>query len=50
MVQRARGAYIATIYQPEAIFDLSFTAQVINLIEEDIKVLNKHLQWQIDNL
>lgn len=49
IAQRARGAYIATVCQPEAAFDLSFAAQVINPREEDAKILNKRLQWQIDN-
>jgi hypothetical protein len=49
IAQRARGAYIATVSQPEAAFDLSFAAQVINPKEENAKQLNKRLQWQIDN-
>jgi hypothetical protein len=49
VAQRARGAYIATVCQPEASFDLSFAAQVINPKEDDAKKLNKRLQWQIDN-
>jgi hypothetical protein len=49
VAQRARGAYIATVCQPEAAFDLSFAAQVINPKEENAKQLNKRLQWQIDN-
>ena len=49
VAQRARGAYIATVSQPEAAFDLSFAAQVINPKEEDAKTLNKRLQWQIDH-
>jgi hypothetical protein len=49
VAQRARGAYIATVSQPEAAFDLSFAAQVINPKEEHAKQLNKRLQWQIDN-
>ena len=49
VAQRARGAYIATVCQPEAAFDLSFAAQVTNPIEEDARALNKRLQWQIDN-
>jgi len=49
IAQRARGAYIATVCQPEAAFDLSFAAQVINPKEEHAKYLNKRLQWQIDN-
>src|SRR6266480_5240874 len=50
IAQRARGSYIASVYQPEATFNLSFAAQVINPTEEDAKHLNKRLQWQIDNL
>jgi hypothetical protein len=49
VAQRARGAYIATVCQPEAAFDLSSAAQVINPSEEHAKQLNKRLQWQIDN-
>jgi hypothetical protein len=49
IAQRARGTYIATVCQPEAAFDLSFAAQVINPKEEHVKHLNKRLQWQIDN-
>ena len=49
VAQRARGAYIASVCQPEAAFDLSFAAQVIDPKDEDCKRLNKRLQWQIDN-
>jgi hypothetical protein len=49
VAQRARGAYIATVCQPEASFDLSFAAQIVNPKEEDAKRLNKRLQWQINN-
>ena len=49
IAQRARGAYIATVSQPEAAFDLSYAAQVINPQEDDVKYLNKRLQWQIKN-
>jgi hypothetical protein len=44
IVQRARDAYIATISQFEASFDLSFAAQIINFKEEDAKRLNQRLQ------
>jgi hypothetical protein len=44
VAQRARGAYIATMTQSEAAFDLSLAAQVTNLKEEDTKRLNKRLQ------
>ena len=49
MAQRARGAYIATVCQPESSYDLSFTAQVTDPQEADVKQLNKRIQWQIDN-
>ena len=49
MAQRARGAYIATVCQPESAFNLSFAAQVTDLQEANIKQLNKRIQWQIDN-
>jgi hypothetical protein len=44
VAQRARNAYIATISQFEASFDLSFAAQIINFKEEDAKRLNQRLQ------
>ena len=49
VAQRARGAYVATVSQPEAAFDLSFAAQAVNPKEDDAKMLNKRLQWQMDN-
>ena len=49
IAQRARGAYIASTCQPEASFDLSFAAQITDPMEEDIKRLNKRLQWQLDH-
>src|SRR6266567_1453686 len=49
IAQRARGAYIASVCQPEASFDLSYAAQVINPDEKDTKLLNKRIQWQIEN-
>jgi hypothetical protein len=48
--QRARGAYIATICQPEATFDLSIAAQVQEPSIVDIKALNKRLEWQMQNM
>lgn len=50
LVQRARGAYIATICQPEAAYDLSIAAQYQNPTNEEILSLNKRLQWQMKNL
>ncbi|KAF1828306.1 hypothetical protein BDW02DRAFT_652134 [Decorospora gaudefroyi] len=48
--QRARGAYIATICQPEASFDLAAAAQATNPSKEEISRLNKRLTWQKDNV
>ncbi|XP_044715187.1 transposase [Hirsutella rhossiliensis] len=48
--QRARGAYIASICQPEATFDYSVAAQVQQPEAPDYKTLNKRIQWQTDNL
>ncbi|KAI0999863.1 hypothetical protein K3495_g8333 [Podosphaera aphanis] len=48
--QRARGAYLASICQPEACFDLSTATQKQqNPSNDDITALNKWLRWQIDN-
>jgi hypothetical protein len=44
-----RGVYIATVYQPEAAYDLSTAAQVTSPMEQDEKKLNKRLKWQSDN-
>ena len=49
VAQRTRGAYITTVCQPESSYDLSFTAQVTDPQEADVKQLNKRIQWQIDN-
>jgi hypothetical protein len=47
--QRARGAYIATICQPEAAFDLSTATQHQEPGKDEIKALNTRLKWQIEN-
>jgi hypothetical protein len=47
--QRARGAYIASICQPEACFDLSSAAQHQDPTQEDIKALNSRIRWQIES-
>ena len=49
VAQRSRGAYIASVCQPEASCDLSFASQVINPGEDNVKLLNKRLTWQIEN-
>ncbi|KAF1351719.1 hypothetical protein EJ07DRAFT_36133, partial [Lizonia empirigonia] len=41
--QRARGAYIATICQPEASFDLAAAAQASEPTKEEISKLNKRI-------
>src|SRR5438270_5437735 len=48
--QRARGAYIASICQPEASFDLSVAAQHQDPTTVDICTLNKRLEWQMKNM
>jgi hypothetical protein len=48
--QRARGAYIATICQPKAAFDLSVAAQHQNPTEADITALNKRIEWQMTHM
>ncbi|CCU78396.1 (conserved with many other fungi) [Blumeria hordei DH14] len=47
--QRARGAYIATICQPEAAFDLSEATQHKQPTITEAAILNKRLDWQIKN-
>ena len=48
--QRARGAYIASICQPEASFDMSIAAQAQQPDEADCNKLNLRIQWQKDNI
>jgi Reverse transcriptase (RNA-dependent DNA polymerase) len=48
--QRARGAYIASICQPEAAFDLSVAAQHQEPTKDDVVALNKRLKWQLEHL
>ena len=43
VVQRVRGAYIATVCQPKSPYDLSFAAQVIDPQDKNIKQLNKRI-------
>jgi len=47
--QRARGAYIASICQPEASFDVSVAAQIQDPADEDFTRLNRRLAWQSAN-
>jgi hypothetical protein len=49
--QRARGAYIASICQPEASFDLAAAAQTTtDPTKEEISGLNKRIIWQKQNV
>lgn len=48
--QRARGAYLASICQPEAAFNLSTAAQVQSPNKEDIRCLNNRIEWQINKI
>jgi hypothetical protein len=49
LVQRARGAYIASICQPEAAYDLFTAAQAHRPDQDDHVRLNKRLAWQMQN-
>jgi hypothetical protein len=49
VAQRARGAYIATVCQPEACYDLSVAAQATEIEKSEVDALNKRIQWQIEN-
>lgn len=49
LAQRARGAYIASTCQPQASYDLSVAAQNQDPTQAQIDLLNKRLQWQIEN-
>ena len=48
--QQACGAYISSVCQPEAAFDLSTAAQHQEPTKDDVTTLNKRLQLQKDNL
>ena len=47
--QRARGAYVALICQPEAQFDLATAAQIQKPDAEATQKLNQRLSWQQEN-
>ena len=44
IAQRARGAYIASMCQLEAMYDLLIAAQAIDVTEDDVNALNKRLK------
>jgi hypothetical protein len=50
MEQWARGAYITTICQPEASFDLSIATQHQDPKPDDVIALNRRIRWQIKNI
>ncbi|KAI1654867.1 hypothetical protein F4813DRAFT_368734 [Daldinia decipiens] len=47
--QRARGAYIASICQPEAAFDYSTAAQHTKPGPKEAKALNARIKWQVNH-
>lgn len=47
--QRARGSYVASVCQPEAVFALSVAAQAMQPDENDIKALNEAIKRQKEN-
>jgi hypothetical protein len=49
VAQRARGAYISSICQPDTAFDLSTAAQVKEPEKSDFDALNARIRWQIGN-
>lgn len=48
-VQQARRAYLASICQFEALFDFLYITQLIKFFSNNIVIINKQLEWQIDN-
>lgn len=49
LAQWASSAYIASVCQIEASFNLFRAAQTVEFLPDDIALLNKRLQWQITN-
>jgi hypothetical protein len=47
--QHVYGVYITSICQPEALFNLSITAQHQEPTKDDILALNKRLSWQMSH-
>ncbi|KYK61933.1 hypothetical protein DCS_03078 [Drechmeria coniospora] len=48
MQQRVRGAYLASLCQPEAAMDYSVAVQAQSPTDTDILALNRRIQWQLD--
>jgi hypothetical protein len=49
ITQQARGVYIALVCQPKSVFDLLVTAQATEPDSKNVKALNRHIQWQLEN-
>ena len=49
IAQRIRKIYIIFLFQSKISFDFSFAAQTINFKKKNARILNRRLQWQIDN-
>ena len=49
VVQKIKDAYIIIVSQLKIAFDLSFAAQTIDSKFEDVKLLNKQIQWQLNH-
>ena len=47
--QRARGAYISSVCQPQVAFGLSYAAQTTEPTKDDAEKLNRCLKWQIEH-
>ena len=44
VAQHVRGVYIILVYQPEAVYKLSVTAQAVKPTKNDITNLNKRIR------
>lgn len=49
MPQKVKGAYITSVYQPKTFFNFSYATQIVEFLLNNIALLNKELQWQINN-
>jgi hypothetical protein len=47
--QRAKGAYISSVCQPQVAFGLLYTTQTTDPQKDNVNKLNKCLKWQIEN-
>lgn len=42
-------SYVATVRQPEAVYDLAVAAQAQDPTDDDVRKLNRRLEWQMNN-